>query len=506
MDATEKKIFTLINHHRQQYGLPSLEPSINLAYVARTHAVDVVENNPDVCGGNMHSWGENIKIGGDNARVFVQNDNDDFELRSNDTYDEAVALLQRSSSEERRNSITSINDGLDGLRGPCELRTLKYFDVYQSFLSDTLHTLYEGVMARMLHIFFDSVSRKTGITPEMSIRDATDAVSAIVKSISYPSTTAFDQVLDEQRYDHFRCLAFAAHLIESSKIDLATHQDVRSLLEEFNRKFESLYTKQQAKPVIHALNHFADSIRNYGPAFRYSTFEFEATIGTLTRLIHSGNSPTIELLRNLDLLQQTWLATSDSSLPSELKIFDYQINASTRYAIPSRLSHLNQHITRFHKKVHLGSLAPDVKKFVTKYTGGQSYNLYKTVFVEQQRFTSDRIDIFRRTHDGCLMYNRKNIPAIGFLETIISFDNGNEPVLVIRPVSLLATADTMSINHRIYKCTNVLYGTYHGTTLEVTSLDCIIQKLAFRRGINVKFPPIPNSMFFFQYPNRSGST
>ncbi|CAF1295623.1 unnamed protein product [Rotaria sp. Silwood1] len=270
--------------------------------------------------------GENIKIGGDNARVFVQNDNDDFELRSNDTYDEAVALLQRSSSEERRNSITSINDGLDGLRGPCELRTLKYFDVYQSFLSDTLHTLYEGVM------------------------------------------------------------------------------------------------KQQAKPVIHALNHFADSIRNYGPAFRYSTFEFEATIG---------------------------------------------------------------------------SLAPDVKKFVTKYTGGQSYNLYKTVFVEQQRFTSDRIDIFRRTHDGCLMYNRKNIPAIGFLETIISFDNGNEPVLVIRPVSLLATADTMSINHRIYKCTNVLYGTYHGTTLEVTSLDCIIQKLAFRRGINVKFPPIPNSMFFF---------
>ncbi|CAF1517584.1 unnamed protein product [Rotaria sp. Silwood1] len=353
---------------------------------------------------------ENIKIGGDNARVFVQNDNDDFELRSNDTYDEAVALLQRSSSEERRNSITSINDGLDGLRGPCELRTLKYFDVYQSILSDTLHTLYEGVM------------------------------------------------------------------------------------------------KQQAKPVIHALNHFADSIRNYGPAFRYSTFEFEATIGTLTRLIHSGNSPTIELLRNLDLLQQTWLATSDSSLPSELKIFDYQINASTRYAIPSRLSHLNQHITRFHKKVHLGSLAPDVKKFVTKYTGGQSYNLYKTVFVEQQRFTSDRIDIFRRTHDGCLMYNRKNIPAIGFLETIISFDNGNEPVLVIRPVSLLATADTMSINHRIYKCTNVLYGTYHGTTLEVTSLDCIIQKLAFRRGINVKFPPIPNSMFFFQYPNRSGST
>ncbi|CAF3807689.1 unnamed protein product [Rotaria sp. Silwood1] len=56
MDAKEKDIFTRINQHRRQYGLPSLEPSVNLAYVAHTHAVDVVENSPDVNGGNMHSW------------------------------------------------------------------------------------------------------------------------------------------------------------------------------------------------------------------------------------------------------------------------------------------------------------------------------------------------------------------------------------------------------------------------------------------------------------------
>lgn len=43
-------------------------------------------------------------------------------------------------------SITSINNGLEGLREECELRMLRYFDVYQSFLSDTLHTLYEGAM------------------------------------------------------------------------------------------------------------------------------------------------------------------------------------------------------------------------------------------------------------------------------------------------------------------------------------------------------------------------
>jgi hypothetical protein len=41
----------------------------------------------------------------------------------------------------------------------------------------------------MLHIFFDNVSSRTGITQEMNIKGAIDAVSAIMKSISYPSTT-----------------------------------------------------------------------------------------------------------------------------------------------------------------------------------------------------------------------------------------------------------------------------------------------------------------------------
>ncbi|CAF3362897.1 unnamed protein product [Rotaria socialis] len=56
MNAKEKEIFALINNYRQQYGLPTLQASANLAYVAHTHAVDVVQNSPAVNGGNAHSW------------------------------------------------------------------------------------------------------------------------------------------------------------------------------------------------------------------------------------------------------------------------------------------------------------------------------------------------------------------------------------------------------------------------------------------------------------------
>ncbi|CAF0947352.1 unnamed protein product [Rotaria sordida] len=58
MDAKEQELFTLINSYRQEKGLPAIKPSVNLAYVAHTHAIDVVENDPDVNGGNMHSWSD----------------------------------------------------------------------------------------------------------------------------------------------------------------------------------------------------------------------------------------------------------------------------------------------------------------------------------------------------------------------------------------------------------------------------------------------------------------
>ncbi len=205
-------------------------------------------------------------------------------------------------------------------------------------------------------------------------------------------------------------------------------------------------------------------------------------------------------------MQQTWIATSDPSFPFEMKIFDQQINASMRRTIPSRLSHTNQQMIRFYKKVQFNSLDSDVRKCVIKYTNNRSYNLFKTVFFEQQRFASDRTDVYRKTNDGCLMYNLNNSPAIGFLQTIISFNNDDEPILIIRPVNLLSTADSMIINQRIYRCTNVLYGTTYGTTLEVINLESIIQKLAFRPGSDIKSPPVKDSMFFFQYPNLSGST
>jgi hypothetical protein len=89
------------------------------------------------------------------------------------------------------------------------------------------------------------------------------------------------------------------------------------------------------------------------------------------------------------------------------------------------------------------------------------------------------IDVFRKNDEECLMYMKNSSSTVEFLKISISFDNGNELVSAIRPVSLISTADSVSINDRLYRRTNILYGLHHGTTIVVASLKFIIQKLAF---------------------------
>jgi hypothetical protein len=56
------------------------------------------------------------------------------------------------------------------------------------------------------------------------------------------SYRAFDGILSPERYDHLRYLAFAAHLIEASNHDELTHLEISDLLQEFNERYENLYT------------------------------------------------------------------------------------------------------------------------------------------------------------------------------------------------------------------------------------------------------------------------
>ena len=80
-------------------------------------------------------------------RVFPLSSESDnkAECRSNQNYDQIMAM--DSPTEDQRK----------GYLGKCALRSVQYFDVGESFLTDSLHNLYGGAMVSILWFKLDEI-------------------------------------------------------------------------------------------------------------------------------------------------------------------------------------------------------------------------------------------------------------------------------------------------------------------------------------------------------------
>lgn len=58
LTPVEQALCRKIMEYRSQQGLPPVPVSASLNYVARTHALDLAENHPNVGYCNLHSWSE----------------------------------------------------------------------------------------------------------------------------------------------------------------------------------------------------------------------------------------------------------------------------------------------------------------------------------------------------------------------------------------------------------------------------------------------------------------
>lgn len=73
-------------------------------------------------------------------------------IRSNSTYDEIIGEMENMNETEKKLNRAI----LKGHVGPCIFRSLRYFDVGNSFLSDSLHNIYHGVMVSITEKSFSS--------------------------------------------------------------------------------------------------------------------------------------------------------------------------------------------------------------------------------------------------------------------------------------------------------------------------------------------------------------
>ncbi|CAF1429580.1 unnamed protein product [Rotaria sp. Silwood1] len=235
-------------------------------------------------------------------------------LRTNETYDTFMKVY----AQERLLNHVELRDRLRGHISPCVLRELTYFDVGTSFLSDSLHNVYHGVMKRLLRLWFNKKYRKQ----PWSICSKLNVVDRYLSSINYPSTTVriprslskYEQykanelrsillfgfpalcfVLPLRYARHFLLLVVGMHIAESRCIHRTQLEDIRVLFHRFLKLFPILYTPRFNSQSVHSLHHIAASVTEYSSLSNYSTFNFESVLGLITSTVHSTRRPACEI-------------------------------------------------------------------------------------------------------------------------------------------------------------------------------------------------------------------
>ncbi|CAF0787647.1 unnamed protein product [Didymodactylos carnosus] len=236
-------------------------------------------------------------------RVFPLPSEDEVppRLRSNETYDEAMIILEFQRNKIVKKTIEMRKKEFlerKGHLGPCSLRNLKYIDIGKLFLFDSLHTLYHGVLDRLLTLWFDVDYKKE----DWSVRHHIDSAADQLLKIRYPSTTTraprslleytrykgseqrcillfgfiiLKRFLKKEYYEHLLLLVVASYLAEGRELHHSQIQDIELLIKQFLDLFPYLYSNRHIVQNVHSLCHLQQSLQGFGSLALYSKFNFE---------------------------------------------------------------------------------------------------------------------------------------------------------------------------------------------------------------------------------------
>lgn len=175
---------------------------------------------------------------------------------------------------------------------------------------DRMHGIEGGVFKKMLILFFDGKfrgfpfslynfidvinSRLKDIKQPKFIhrmpRSVTDLIhwktSELKMFLFYCSIPVFEGLMRIDYFDHYLRLLIATSILSANEVTEFQIQVAENLLHRFVREFETLYGIQFCSMNIHQLLHSGDYVRNLGPLWAYTCYEYENINGQFLKLIH----------------------------------------------------------------------------------------------------------------------------------------------------------------------------------------------------------------------------
>ena len=183
-------------------------------------------------------------------------------------------------------------------------------DFIKGMAIDRMHCVEGGVLKKILTLIFDNKFRNY----PFSLIQVINLIDSRIKSIKPPkfvhrmprsvsdllhwkaselkhflffySIPVFEGIMRMDYFEHYILLLTAVTMLNSSEIQVFEVAVAENFLKKFVRQFENLYGIQFCSINVHQLLHLCECVRNLGPLWAHTCYEFEDINGKLLKLIH----------------------------------------------------------------------------------------------------------------------------------------------------------------------------------------------------------------------------
>ncbi|XP_077991120.1 uncharacterized protein LOC144445447 [Glandiceps talaboti] len=218
---------------------------------------------------------------------------------------------------------------VNGIKGPCWLGGLSYYDLARGTGIDYMHCVLQGVMKTLFSLWFGTqhsgehfcISNKVHlvdkhlaeIQPPYEISRCPRSfekhqkywkASEVRSFLLYYGLPVLLNILPDVYYQHFALLSEAIFILLQESIPVNQLEKAANLLEHFCLTFASLYGDRFMTHNVHSLLHLVEDVKLLGPLWTHSCFHFEDTNGFLMKLIHGTQNVQSQIVTAVALTQK----------------------------------------------------------------------------------------------------------------------------------------------------------------------------------------------------------
>lgn len=246
-----------------------------------------------------------------------------------------------------------------GVQAASQFLLLKNFDIVDGFVFDYMHTCLLGVVRGFTNIWFDSKNHEMDFYIGTKMKE----VSTLFQRCKVPfECNRVTRDLDDMAYwkanewktwmlvavpilngilkfpylNHFSKLVHAVCLLTADKICVDYLHLAKKLLVDFCNNVKTLYGERFCSFNVHLLLHAADCVRNWGPLWSYSLFQFEHTNGMLSKYFAGTRQICMQIVRKVILSQQVRTFGLNGFKNEMARSFFVSLSEGRRYAVNAK--------------------------------------------------------------------------------------------------------------------------------------------------------------------------